>query len=52
MTYYESSENVTITKKRALLEVKNHGASTSEFFSDCGVHASYNAQTVLNWLGY
>tara|TARA_B110000902_G_scaffold233926_1_gene278107 strand:- start:668 stop:916 length:249 start_codon:yes stop_codon:yes gene_type:complete len=52
MTYYDSAENMTITKKRALLEVKNHGASVSEFFGECGVHANYNAQTVLNWLGY
>ena len=52
MNYYESAEGKTISKKRALLEVKNHGASASEFLNECGVHESYNAQTVLNWLGY
>lgn len=52
MTYYESAKNVTITKERAIKEVLNHGCSPDDFIADCGDCEKYNAQSVLNWLGY
>lgn len=52
MTYYDSAEGVTITKERALKEVRDHGCDTQEFFEDMGEHDTYNAQKVLDWLGY
>jgi len=51
--YYESAENLTITKQRALQELAKHGIDdTTEFFNDLGNLATYQAQTVLEWLGY
>lgn len=55
MTYYESAEAVTITKARALKELAKHGVPSSEhvvFFKELGEQAEYDAQDVLNWLGY
>ena len=55
MTYYESSTGITITRKRALQEIKNHGLGYSDFedfMSEYGDKAEYQAQDVLNWLGY
>jgi len=55
MTYYESAENLTISKKRALEEIVKHGVPTSEinvFFSEMGEKEEYDAQAVLQWLGY
>lgn len=62
-TYYESAEGVTISHKRALQELYEHGIgklsinegygdSIEEFYNDLGKHAEYDAQAVLNWLGY
>ena len=51
-TYYESAEGIEISRKRALAEVRKHGADTSEFFTDCGYSETYQAQAVLGWLGY
>jgi len=51
--YYETAENLTITKQRAIQELAKHGIDdTSEFFNDLGNKATYQAQTVLEWLGY
>ena len=51
--YYESAENHTITKQRAIQELSKHGIDdTTEFFNDLGNFATYQAQTVLEWLGY
>ena len=50
--YYESAEGQKITQVRALQEVKKHGVDFVEFFEDLGVHAEYDAQAVLAWLGY
>ena len=52
--YYESAEETTITKARALQELKRHGAEGdfNEFLADMGDKAEYNAQDVLAWLGY
>lgn len=52
MTYYDSAKGQTITKKRAIKEVLDHGCELSEFFEDMGNKPHYNAQNVLNWLGY
>lgn len=52
MTYFESAEGITISRARALLEVRRHGASETEFIQDMGDTASYDAQAVLMWLGY
>lgn len=52
MTYYESAEGETITKDRALTEVRRHGASEAEFLAEMGDTHSYDAQAVLVWLGY
>lgn len=53
MDYYESAENVTITRERALQEVRNHNCEDfEEFFEDLGDREYYDAQSVLIWLGY
>tara|TARA_R110001606_G_C14918766_1_gene596385 strand:+ start:304 stop:465 length:162 start_codon:yes stop_codon:yes gene_type:complete len=53
MNYYESAENLIITKERALQELNNHGCEDlKEFFQDLGNHKTYKAQSVLIWLGY
>ncbi len=55
MNYYESAEGVKITEQRALQEIKNHGCPDSElshFYEELGKHEEYDAQAVLNWLGY
>jgi hypothetical protein len=54
MTYYESAEGVTITRKRAIEEIKNHGLldNLDDFDQDVGVFEEYEAQAVLQWLGY
>jgi hypothetical protein len=53
MTYYESAENITITRDRALRECDNHGVSDyQEFFAECGDCLEYEAQAVLRFLGY
>ncbi len=56
LTYYESAEDVMISKERALAELKLHNMTNddeiSEFLNDCGDKQEYNAQSVLVWLGY
>ena len=52
MTYYESAEGELITMARALQELASHDADAAEFFEDMGEHAEYDAQAVLDWLGY
>jgi hypothetical protein len=53
MNYYESAEDMTITKQRALIELDKHGITDySEFYKDMGDHDTYSAQAVLAWLGY
>lgn len=52
MDYYESAEGLTITKDRALQEVRSHGACIYWFFNECGDKKHYSAQAVLDWLGY
>jgi hypothetical protein len=53
MDYYESAEDLTITRERALLELARHSCEDLEqFFDDLGDRQEYNAQEVLVWLGY
>lgn len=53
MDYYESAEDLTITKKRALQELRDHNCQDfDQFFKDMGDKPTYSAQAVLNWLGY
>ena len=56
MDYYESAEDITITQDRALQELAKHGIISNEdiieFFADMGKKESYDAQSVLIWLGY
>ncbi len=51
-TYYESAQGETITRERAIQEVRAHQVDTNEFFSEMGEHDNYDAQLVLEWLGY
>jgi hypothetical protein len=54
--YYESAEGLTITRYRALVEIKSHGLdfeeNLKEFFEELGDKKLYSAQAVLDWLGY
>jgi hypothetical protein len=56
MTYYESAEGVMITHARAMQELKNHGLYMPEilddFYLDLGRCDTYDAQQVLQWMGY
>ena len=55
MTYYESAAATTITRERAIKELDKHGVPTSErkmFFLECGDKTTYEAQEVLDYLGY
>lgn len=55
MTYYESAEDVTISRSRALKELADHGFPTSEyelFLAEVGDKEVYDAQEVLRWIGY
>ena len=53
INYYESVEDIIITRERALLELARHNCEDLEqFFDDLGDRQEYNAQEVLVWLGY
>lgn len=52
MDYYESAEGYTISKERAKKEIAKHGSCWLEFLEDIGDFETYQAQTVLAWLGY
>ncbi len=56
MTYLDSAAGVTIPQSRAIAELDAHGvgdaASVQSFLSECGNRADYDAQEVLQWLGY
>ena len=53
MSYLESAQGVSITRERALKELRTHGIEDpSEFFEEIGDFDRYAAQTVLAWLGY
>ena len=55
MTYYESAEGEVITLERALIELDRHGfidQDKLQFLRDLGREDYYNAQDVLDWIGY
>lgn len=56
MDYYESAKGQTLTKSQAWIEiVRKHNLDEQEFelfLKDCGDKKTYDAQTVLAWLGY
>ena len=57
MDYYESAEETTITRGRALEELMNHGIDVNSdeillFNLELGEKETYKAQDVLAWLGY
>ncbi len=57
MTYYETAEDITITRDRALEELTNHGVDVNSdeillFNLEVGDKDTYNAQEVLAWLGH
>jgi hypothetical protein len=54
MDYYESAEDLIISRDRAIQEIKDHDALTEidDFYSIYEVKDSYEAQDVLTWLGY
>ncbi len=57
MDYYESAEDCTITRERALEELMNHGIDVNSeeiqlFDLEVGYKEFYDAQQVLAWLGY
>ena len=53
MDYYESAEDIIITRERALLELANHYCEDIKlFYQEMGKHKTYSAQAVLAWLGY
>ena len=57
MNYYESAEERTITRDRALEELMNHGIDVNSdeillFNLELGEKETYEAQDVLVWLGY
>ncbi|WP_418122281.1 hypothetical protein [Variovorax sp. 160MFSha2.1] len=49
---YEEACEATVSRARALDEVKRHGCDTAEFLADVGDRATYRGAEVLNWLGY
>ena len=63
LSYYESAEEITISKTRAIQELRKHGIrsqiesgiyqdSIESFLEDVGDLDQYDAQSVLTWLGY
>ena len=54
MDYFESAQGVTISRARAIDEIKRHHAfeDIEDFFEEYGFVNEYDAQDVLNWLGY
>tara|TARA_R100000234_G_C4980923_1_gene170812 strand:- start:956 stop:1123 length:168 start_codon:yes stop_codon:yes gene_type:complete len=55
MTYYESAADTEITYRRAMQELDNHGIPENErklFIKEFGRKNTYQAQDVLEWLGY
>jgi hypothetical protein len=54
MTYYESADGVQITHERAIQELRKHGLleDVAGFYEECGRRETYDAQEVLQWLGY
>ncbi|OOB86450.1 hypothetical protein BZY71_14100 [Leclercia adecarboxylata] len=55
LTYFDSAEGITISRKRALIELKKHNIHEDDiavFLEEVGNFDTYDAQAVLGWLGY
>ena len=54
MNYYDTAENVTLTKGQAYVELERHNLEGDYelFLKDLGDHRTNEAQKVLAWLGY
>ena len=55
MSYYESAEGVQINEAEAFYHLKQYGMRDEDvrlFFNGVGVQPFYNAQELLDWLGY
>ena len=54
MDYYDTAENVTLTKAQAYVQLERHNLEGDYelFLKDIGDHKTYEAQQVLAWLGY
>ena len=52
MSYFETAQGITISRKRAIKEVLDHCCCLQEFNQDMGIKSTYLAQDVLAWLGY
>lgn len=52
-TYYDSAEDLMISQARAFDELAKHGCQEiQQFLDDMGDKEEYEAQKVLEWLGY
>ena len=52
MNYYDSAEGLTISRDRAIAELRKHGVlDMEEFFNEMGDREEYDAQAVLAWQG-
>lgn len=54
-TYFDSANDVRITRNRAIRELMDHGCipeDVEQFDTDLGAKDTYAAQDVLAWLGY
>lgn len=45
-------ETMVISRRRAIEEVQDHHAHVADFYEACGDAETYDAGTVLRWLGY
>lgn len=51
-TYYESAEELVISKARAIKECQDHSVPAEDMFKELGEHDEYDAQAVLRFLGH
>ena len=52
MTYYDTAADITITRSKAFEVLEEHGIPVDEFLKEVGYANLYDAQSVLDWLGY
>tara|TARA_Y100000015_G_C2379714_1_gene84354 strand:- start:69 stop:236 length:168 start_codon:yes stop_codon:yes gene_type:complete len=52
-TYYDSAQGIVLSQEEAFGVLAQHGCQEfDEFFQDMGDKEEYEAQKVLEWLGY
>ena len=49
---YDDACTASVSRARALEEVKLHHCDVAEFLAEVGDRAEYRGSDVLNWLGY